>query len=192
MIAAPIDVPETPEGAEDLSPAEVLAAVEPTEVSTVWVASRLSGSEDVVSLRTSTSVPLSLLLVVLTFSGTFLTAHPSGSITATTPSRGPLEAFKPVFNSTANSTFPSFAIETQSGEYISVQETPIGSGSKNKFELRADAKEVGESERVRVKCQREFVLKARLEREGQDGAAVKRRLEGGPSGGSLQDEINKK
>jgi protein FRG1 len=48
-----MDVPEAPEGAEELSESEILAAVEPNDVNTVWVVSRLSGSEDVVSLRTS-------------------------------------------------------------------------------------------------------------------------------------------
>ncbi|KAK1923474.1 FRG1-like family-domain-containing protein [Papiliotrema laurentii] len=178
VVAAPIDVPEAPEGAEELSPSEVLAALEPTDVNTVWVVSRLSGSEDIISLRTA--------------SGTFLTAHPSGTLTASTPSRGPLEAFKPSFNASASSTFPSFALQTQSENFISVQEAPIApGGSKNKFELRADAKEVGEHERIRVKCQREFVLKARLEREGRAGVAIKRRLEGGPSVGSVEDEIKR-
>ena len=53
VYAAPMDVPEAPEGAEELSESEILAAVEPNDVNTVWVVSRLSGSEDVVSLRTS-------------------------------------------------------------------------------------------------------------------------------------------
>jgi protein FRG1 len=170
--------------------------LEPTDVNTVWVVSRLSGSEDIISLRTASYVTLVLLLWLmstLTPRGTFLTAHPSGTLTASTPSRGPLEAFKPSFNASASSTFPSFALQTQSENFISVQEAPIApGGSKNKFELRADAKEVGEHERIRVKCQREFVLKARLEREGRAGVAIKRRLEGGPSVGSVEDEIKRK
>lgn len=60
MYAAPIEIPEAPEGANDLSPSEVLAAVEPSDVNHVWVISRLSGSEGVISLRTSSYVPLLL------------------------------------------------------------------------------------------------------------------------------------
>jgi protein FRG1 len=53
VYAAPIDIPETPEGANELSTSEVLVAVEPTDVNHVWVVSRLSGSEGVISLRSS-------------------------------------------------------------------------------------------------------------------------------------------
>ena len=53
VIAVPLDLPETPEGHSELSQAEILSTVEPTDVNHVWVASRLSGSEDVVSLRSS-------------------------------------------------------------------------------------------------------------------------------------------
>ena len=56
MIAAPVDLPEAPEGMDDLSPSEILAAIEPSDINHVWVASRLSGSEEIVSMRTSKCV----------------------------------------------------------------------------------------------------------------------------------------
>ena len=56
MFAAPLDLPETPEGHSELSSAEILSTVEPTDVNHVWVASRLSGSEEVISLRSSSYV----------------------------------------------------------------------------------------------------------------------------------------
>ena len=63
VYAAPIEIPEAPEGSNDLSPSEILAAVEPTDVNHVWVISRLSGSGDVISLRTSSCVhPVPFLL----------------------------------------------------------------------------------------------------------------------------------
>ncbi len=56
VYAAPIDIPEAPEGANDLSTSEILAAVEPSDINHVWVISRLSGSEGIISLRTSSFV----------------------------------------------------------------------------------------------------------------------------------------
>lgn len=141
-------------------------------------------------------IPKSIMERILTSSGTFLTATPSGNLTATAPSRGPLEAFRPIYNSTANSSFPSFALQTQSDKYLSVSTTPglvAPGGSKSKWELRADSDEVNENERVRIKCQREFVLKAKLAKEGEgSGNVAKRRFEGGAAGGSLDDEMSRK
>jgi protein FRG1 len=54
VYAAPLDIPEAPEGANDLTTSEIIQSIEPTSINHVWVVSRLSGSEDVMSLRTST------------------------------------------------------------------------------------------------------------------------------------------
>lgn len=53
MYAAPLDVPQAPEGANELSSSEVLSLVEPNDINHVWVVSRLAGSEEIISLRTS-------------------------------------------------------------------------------------------------------------------------------------------
>ena len=53
MFAAPLTLPVAPEGEDELSFNEIIEVVEPTDVNHVWVISRLSGSEDVISLRTS-------------------------------------------------------------------------------------------------------------------------------------------
>ncbi|WVQ84763.1 hypothetical protein IAT38_006920 [Cryptococcus sp. DSM 104549] len=190
VYAAPVDIPQAPEGANDLSEAEILLSIEPSDVNHVWVVSRLSGSEDVVSLRSST--------------GTFLTATPSGTLTASTPSRGPLEAFIPVSAPTSTSSdsdtlslFPSYAIQTQHlSKYLSAAPPSGPSLVKSKAELRADADDVDERERVRIKCQREFVLKARVAVEeaagGSTSAKGKRRLlDGGPAEGSREDELRR-
>lgn len=64
------------------------------------------------------------------------------------------------------------------------------------MELRADSDEVDEGERVYIKCQREFVYKAKLaqlEAKGEmSGVGKKRVFDSGPSAGSLEDEIAKK
>lgn len=66
------------------------------------------------------------------------------------------------------------------------------------MELRADSDQVDENERVYIKCQREFVYKAKiaqLEAKGEGlgmGSGKKRVFDSGPSAGSLEDEIAKK
>ncbi|ORX37572.1 hypothetical protein BD324DRAFT_589334 [Kockovaella imperatae] len=177
VIAAPVEIPEAPEGMDDLSPSEVLAVVEPSDINHVWVASRLSGSEEVISLRTT--------------AGTFLTASPSGVLTAVVASRGPLEAFKPMPVS-SSSPFPSFSLWTSSEKYISVTPGPSLGG---KIELRADSESVGERESFRIKCQREFVLKAKMGTEGEKGKRRMGTIGGGGGaaavGGSVEDEIKR-
>jgi protein FRG1 len=123
----------------------------------------------------------------LTISGTFLTATPSGNLTATTPSRGPLEAFTPLLSK--SSLFPTCSIKTQSDKYLSA------STSGDKLELRADADQVDEHEKVYIKCQREFVYKAKMaaaEARGETSGSKKRVFDSGPSAGSIEDEIAKK
>lgn len=56
VYAAPLDIPQAPEGMDDLSPAEIMQTIEPTDVNHVWVISRLSGSEGVISLRSASCV----------------------------------------------------------------------------------------------------------------------------------------
>jgi protein FRG1 len=69
---------------------------------------------------------------------------------------------------------------------------------KSVAELRGDADTIGSGEKWRVKCQREFVLKAKmavLEAKGElagVGGKAKRRLDGGVAEGSLEDEIKRK
>ena len=53
VYAAPLSLPLAPEGESELSANEITQVVEPTDINHVWVISRLSGSEDVISLRTS-------------------------------------------------------------------------------------------------------------------------------------------
>ncbi|KAL7425229.1 hypothetical protein Q5752_000917 [Cryptotrichosporon argae] len=179
VYAAPVDVPLAPEGAADLSPNEILQAVEPSDVNHVWVVARLSGSEDVVSLRSS--------------SGTFLTAHPSGTLSASNPSRGPLESLTPDLftpssssSSSSSSPFPSLTLKTHAETYLSAPPASAleaTSGSKRPgAELRGDAEVPGAAERFWVKCQREFVWRAK-------GGGEKRRKE--DEAGGVEDEMRR-
>ncbi|CAK9782975.1 hypothetical protein CC85DRAFT_262114 [Cutaneotrichosporon oleaginosum] len=178
VYAAPLDVPQAPEGANDLSSSEVLSLIEPSDINHVWVVSRLAGSEDIISLRTS--------------NGTFLTATPGGQLSASTPSRGPLEGFTPLLST--GELFPSFSLKTSSGKYLSVPRSDKETILAKKAELRADADEVGSFEGLRVKCQREHILKARVAAiAGRAGGEGKTRLleRGGPSLGSVEDELKR-
>ncbi|WWC65994.1 uncharacterized protein I303_108616 [Kwoniella dejecticola CBS 10117] len=185
VYAAPVDIPQVPEGMDDLTEAEILQTIEPSDINHVWVTSRLSGSEDVISLRTST--------------GTFLTATPSGTLTASTPSRGPLEAFIPQPSSSSSSSssaggFPGWVIQTQhNSKYLSASPPTGISVGKLKAELRIDVDTPGEDEVVRIKCQREFVYKAKLAMaQGKEGSSSKKRfLDGGPNEGSMDDEMKR-
>ncbi|ORY34583.1 hypothetical protein BCR39DRAFT_513483 [Naematelia encephala] len=183
VYAAPLDLPEAPEGAAELSEAEILAAIEPSAVNQVWVVSRLSGSESVISLRTST--------------GTFLTAHPSGTLSATTPSRGPLESFVPILtpsssSSSSSSLFPTLSLQTNAEKYLSAPPTSSAVIKSGRAELRADADVIGPNEGFRVKCQREFVLKARVDKAGGAGDGdIKGKSRIREGGGSVEDEMRR-
>jgi protein FRG1 len=56
VYAAPVTLPVAPADESELTINEALEVVEPTDVNQVWVVARLSGSEDVITLRSSTWV----------------------------------------------------------------------------------------------------------------------------------------
>lgn len=126
-----------------------------------------------------------------------MTANTSGTLTADTPSRGPLESFVPAILPPSTSSpgpglqhpFPTLTLETASKTYLSFSK-PAASIATGKvaFDLRGDADEVGPKEKWIVKCQREFVYKARLEASG----VKKKKQAGDGTLGTLEDEIEKK
>jgi protein FRG1 len=90
-------------------------------------------------------------------------------------------------------TFPSFALRTQSEKFLSAAPSTGASLSKDRIELRADADELGEHEMLRVKCQREFVFKAKVAKaEAMEGKGKSKLFSGGPAEGSLEDEMRRK
>ena len=135
-----------------------------------------------------------ILELIEGYSGTFLTATPSGVLSATTPSRGPLESFVPFLATTSSSPFPTFSLKTHAEKYLSATPPAGPSIIKSRAELRADADVAGEGEMLRVKCQREFVLKAKIAIEDAkgEGKGKTRMTDGGPAPGSLEDEMKKK
>lgn len=126
--------------------------------------------------------------------GTFLTAASSGSLSAATPSRGPLEAFVPAIT-IGSSLHPTLSLKTSSEKYlsISVNKEKLTLG-KPSVELRADSEEIGPSEGLKIKCQREHVIKAREAIAGGP-KGKKRTTESGRAidvEGTLEDEIERK
>lgn len=86
-------------------------------------------------------------------------------------------------------------MRTYSEKYLSVPPSDKETILAKKAELRADADDIGEFEGLRVKCQREHVLKARIEAvTGKAGGEGRTRLldRGGPSLGSVEDELARK
>jgi protein FRG1 len=85
------------------------------------------------------------------------------------------------------------AIKTSSAKYISVPRADADVVAARKAELRADAEAAGEREGLRIKCQREFVLKARVAALEGEGVGGKRRLlDRGPKMGSYEDEMRRR
>jgi protein FRG1 len=124
-----------------------------------------------------------------------LTAAPSGALSASTPSRGPLESFSPSLSD--SSSRPTFSLKANSQKYLSVYAPdvkPTEGATSTKYELRGDAESLGDMESWKVKCQREFVLKARIEALG--GVKGKKRTADGAgyveNAGTLEDEQERK
>ena len=126
--------------------------------------------------------------------GTFLTAATSGVLSASTPSRGPLEGFVPILT-VGSSIHPTLSLKTSSDKYLSISiNTEKLTLGKPQIELRADADEVGQMEGLRIKCQRDFVNKARADLAGGP-KGKKRNTESGRSvdiEGTLEDERERK
>ena len=125
-----------------------------------------------------------------------MTAAPSGALSASTPSRGPLESFSPSL-SEGSSGRPTFSLQSNSHKYLSVYAPdvkPTEGTTTTKYELRGDIESLGDMESWKVKCQREFVLKARIEALG--GPKGKKRTADGAgyveNAGTLEDEQERK
>lgn len=121
-----------------------------------------------------------------------MTAHPSGALSANTPSRGPLEAFTHILTPSASASssastslpFPSINLQTQAAAYLSAN----SDDKDRKPELRADADAAGYSETWRIKCQREHVLKMRVAKADEKGGIGSSR-EGRGEGYSRAEEM---
>lgn len=124
-------------------------------------------------------------------SGTFLSAHSSGVLSASTPSRGALECLTPVFHAATATLPPTVSLRAPSGTYLAVSRltetaklVPGGGGASAKFELRADVEEGDLATRPSgtrwiFKCQKSFVEKARQQADG-GGVGKKMSASGGP------------
>lgn len=112
----------------------------PTEVSQVWVTTRVAGSATI-NLRTGTG------------EGKFLSCDKHGLVSADREARGPQEEWTPV-------VFPDGMVAFQNvyEKYLSVDEVAGGTMS-----LRGDSEEVGFGERFWVKIQSKYKKEAHAE-----------------------------
>ena len=142
---------------------------------------------------------LDLAVRQLIDSGTFLTAHPSGALSATTPSRGPLEAFTPLLHPAAPSSpsssstslpFPTVNLQTQSAAYLSAISADPEKGGRP--EIRADAETIGINEQWRIKCQREHVLKVRMAKADEVGGVGTGKGRAGRDDTGREEEMRRK
>ncbi|TCD64657.1 hypothetical protein EIP91_003818 [Steccherinum ochraceum] len=122
----------------------------PTEVSQVWVTTRVAGSPTI-NLRTGTG------------DGKFLSCDKHGLVSAYREARGPEEEWTPV-------VFPDGMVAFQNvyEKYLGVDEVAGGQMS-----LRGDAEEVGFGERFIVKIQNKYKKEAHAEeRKKREGLSI--------------------
>ncbi|KAF8334196.1 FRG1-like family-domain-containing protein [Cantharellus anzutake] len=115
-----------------------LLALTPTEVSHVWVVTRVAGT-DTINLRTP--------------SGKFLSCDVHGLVSADREARGPQEEWTPVILSDTQP--PMIAFRSMYEKHLGVDEVAGGN-----LTLRADAEEIGFNERFFVRVQYEYKKKA--------------------------------
>ncbi|KAF8587399.1 actin-crosslinking protein [Ramaria rubella] len=124
----------------------------PTEVSQVWVVTRVAGSETV-NLRTA--------------EGKFLSCDTHGLVSADREARGPQEEWTPVVLEDGMVAFMNIY-----EKYLSVDEVAGGT-----LALRGDSDTVGFGERFWVKVQHEYKLKAGEEERKKEGVTGKRKID---------------
>lgn len=146
-------------------PASALDRSTPTDVSQVWVATRIAGSS---TLTLRSGVPAS----TGTGEPKFLSADKHGLVSADRDARGPEESWTPVLHPDSGGMV---ALQSVYETYLGVDEVAGG-----KRALRADAGEVGFSERFWVKVQRRYKREAgEEERKKREGEKKKRVDEAG-------------
>ncbi|KAH8107039.1 FRG1-like family-domain-containing protein [Cristinia sonorae] len=135
---------------EDGSEPPTILSRTPTEVSQVWVTTRVAGSPTI-NLRTGTG------------EGKFLSCDKHGLVSAYREARGPEEEWTPV-------VFPDGMVAFQNvyEKYLGVDEVAGGTLS-----LRGDADEVGFGERFFVKIQNKYKKEAHAEaRKKREGMSI--------------------
>lgn len=133
-------------------PGESPLTLSPTEVSQVWVVTRVSGAETV-NLRTA--------------EGKFLSCDTHGLVSADREARGPQEEWTPVVLEGGMVAFMNIY-----EKYLSMDEVAGGS-----LALRGDSDTVGFGERFWVKVQHEYKLKAGEEERKKEGVTGKRKID---------------
>ncbi|TFK76319.1 hypothetical protein BDN72DRAFT_756164 [Pluteus cervinus] len=140
-------------GEDDESAPPTLLERTPTDVSQVWVTTRVAGSTTI-NLRTGTG------------EGKFLSCDKHGLVSADRDARGPQEEWTPLILSDGMVAFMNVY-----EKYLSVDEVAGGT-----LQLRGDSEEVGFRERFWVKIQSKYKKEANEEgkkkKDGIDGPSV--------------------
>lgn len=126
--------------AEDSEAPPTILTREPTDVSQVWVTTRVAGSPTI-NLRTGTG------------EGKFLSCDAHGLVSADREARGPQEEWTPVILPDGMVAFMNVY-----EKYLSVDEVAGGT-----LQLRGDSEEVGFAERFWVKVQNKYKREANEE-----------------------------
>jgi len=132
-----------------LASSEPATSLAPTEVSHVWVITRVAGSLTV-NLRTAT--------------GKFMSCDAHGVVSADREARGPQEEWTPIFF--PDTEPPMVAFQNSYGKFLGVDEVAGGA-----LTLRGDTDEPGFNERFFVKVQYEYKKKATEEERKKNLAA---------------------
>jgi protein FRG1 len=132
-----------------LASSESATSLLPTEVSHVWVITRVAGSPTV-NLRTA--------------AGKFMSCDVHGVVSADREARGPQEEWTPVFF--PDTEPPMVAFQNSYGKFLGIDEVAGGA-----LTLRGDTDEPGFNERFFVKVQYEYKKKATEEERKKNLAA---------------------
>ncbi|CAB4435420.1 hypothetical protein RhiirA5_358234 [Rhizophagus irregularis] len=115
-------------GVQPLPPGKQLSTIEPEDIASVFIGSRIVGSTDRISIKT--------------FDEKYLASDKFGVITAEREAIGPQEEWTPIIKS------DGIALQSIYEKYLSVDEIADGG-----YNLRADVETVGFCETWKIKCQ---------------------------------------
>jgi protein FRG1 len=154
IVLASLDKHSKPEDDDEPGPSTSLLDKTPTDVSQVWVTTRVAGSSTI-NFRSGAS------------DGKFLSCDQHGLVSAYRDARGPQEEWTPVILSDGMVSFMNVY-----EKYLSVDEVAGGT-----MQLRGDSEEVGFNERFYVKIQGKYKREAHEEERKKKEGTQKTKID---------------